>query len=81
MYKLKNLPQTPMQPAAPLRSTIYRAGRPFSLRTALSRLGATTKILNMNHIFHKNSYGRGYNRQVDLNQGNMAPILISFREA
>ena len=34
MSKLKNLPQNPMQPAAPLRSTIYRAGRPFPLKTA-----------------------------------------------
>ena len=29
MSKLKNLPQNPMQKATPLRSTIYRAGRPF----------------------------------------------------
>jgi transposase len=34
MSKLTNLPQNPMQPAAPLRSTIYRAGRPFPLETA-----------------------------------------------
>ena len=34
MSKLANLPQNPMQPAAPLRSTIYRAGRPFPLKTA-----------------------------------------------
>ena len=34
MAKLKNLPQNPMQPAEPLRSTIYRAGRPFPLKTA-----------------------------------------------
>jgi transposase len=34
MSKLKNLPQNPLQPAAPLRSTIYRAGRPFPLETA-----------------------------------------------
>jgi transposase len=34
MSKLKNLPRNPMQPAAPLRSTTYRAGRPFPLKTA-----------------------------------------------
>lgn len=34
MSKLKNLPRNPLQPAAPLRSTIYRAGRPFPLKTA-----------------------------------------------
>lgn len=34
MSKLKNLPRNPMQPAVPLLSTIYRAGRPFSLKMA-----------------------------------------------
>ncbi|WP_229477170.1 transposase, partial [Massilia rubra] len=34
MSKLKNLPINPMQPAAPIRSTIYRAGRPFPLKRA-----------------------------------------------
>ena len=35
MSKLKNLPQNPMQPAAPpLRSTIYKSDRPFPLKTA-----------------------------------------------
>lgn len=34
MSKLKNLPRNPMQPAAPLRFTTYRAGRPFPLKTA-----------------------------------------------
>ena len=37
MSKLTNLPQNPMQPAAPLRSTIYRAGRPFPHKMAQSR--------------------------------------------
>lgn len=34
MSKLKNLPTNPMQPAAPIRSTIYRAGGPVPLKTA-----------------------------------------------
>ena len=34
MSKLKNLPRNPMQSAAPLRSTTYRAGRPFPQKTA-----------------------------------------------
>lgn len=37
MPKLRNLPRNPMQAAAPLRSTTYRAGRPFSLKTAPSK--------------------------------------------
>jgi transposase len=34
MSKLKNLPGNPMQPAQPLRTTRYRDGRQFPLKTA-----------------------------------------------
>ena len=57
MSKLKNLPQNPMQPAAPLRSTIYRAGRSFPLKTHRAQF---TRLPRRRSLMRQNpDMGRG----------------------